>query len=102
MQHSAPAKLVTIIVSFEVALQVEEELERRGIRAYSVGHVEGRGRHGHVGGGLIVSKNVEFRIVTKPPAAAALLEWVATSLSPVYPGIAWEHDITAAPASIVR
>jgi nitrogen regulatory protein PII len=96
------AKLVTIIVSFDLKSRVEDELERRGLHGYSIGIVEGRGRHGHQAGGFLVPKNSQFIVVVSSESADGILEWVDTTLSKDHPAIAFAHEIKVVPSSIAR
>lgn len=96
------AKLVTIIVSFELKGFVEDELDRRAMHGYSIGIVEGRGRHGHQAGGFLVPKNYQFSVVTTEAKADALLAWVDSDDVKNRIAIAFVQDIKAVPQAIVH
>jgi nitrogen regulatory protein PII len=95
------AKLVTIIVAFELKESVEEELERRKLHGYSIATVEGRGRHGHQAGDFVNPRNAQFTIVTTDAAAKSILTWVEANLSED-PAIAYSVDVVAVPARVIH
>ena len=96
------AKLVTLVAAFEAETTIQKKLAELHVSGFSVTDVEGRGKHGHMAGGIFGAKNLSFSIVTTAERAAQLLAWIDAELVPSHPCVAYVTDVMAVPADLVR
>jgi hypothetical protein len=92
------AKLITIIADSAARELITVALTSMDVRGYSLGHVEGMGKHGHRASGITDTKNLVFMIVVRELVADEIMAWFETELAPNYASIAYTSDVTAAPA----
>jgi hypothetical protein len=92
--HTTEAKLVVIVTAAELWPQLEIDLPRVGVKAYTWMDVSGRGGHGVRREGLLLTGNVRIEAVVTPDVCRALLEHLRTE----YAGrelSAYESDVRA-------
>jgi nitrogen regulatory protein PII len=86
--------LVTVIAAYELEDRIVRDLEAAGIKAYTVGRVDGRGVHGKRTAGLVDAPNFRLEVLVPSAVARKVLERVAKAYED-QPIIAYVQEVEA-------